>query len=159
MGGDATFSGTTYQANVIAYIYAHILAQARLGWLSPADDTPIAVSGETGGPGDDALVEFGDRHSPIEVQAKRGLTAGAELNEVVDRIRAKSSPGSSSPVVLVVDRGSTRKLYTELGPDLGRIRSRRTDGLRPVTGDLLKHTDGDLELLRRLYLVTLDDRA
>lgn len=53
MGGAAASSGATYQTRVVAFVYVHILAQMRLGWLSLADDTPLAVSGKTGGPGDD----------------------------------------------------------------------------------------------------------
>ena len=58
MGGDATFSGTTYQARVIAYAYVHVLAQMRLGWLGAVDDTPLAVSGEVKGPGDDMRISL-----------------------------------------------------------------------------------------------------
>ncbi len=56
MGGNATVSGTNYQAGVIAYVFVHVLAEARLRWLK-TDDTPSAVSGEVKGPGDDARVE------------------------------------------------------------------------------------------------------
>lgn len=43
IGGDAIFSGGSYQASVIAYVFVHILAQRQLGWLGTVDDTPSAV--------------------------------------------------------------------------------------------------------------------
>ena len=76
MGGDATFSGTTYQTRVLAYVEVHVLTQRPLRWLGPVDDTPQAVLGETGGPGDDVRVELGRRIPEFEVQAKHELTAG-----------------------------------------------------------------------------------
>src|SRR5258707_2746265 len=89
MGGNATFSGTTYQARLIAYVYVHILAQSPLGWLgAAADDTPLAVSGEVKGPGDDARIEFGESQSAIEVQVKHGLSGGSKLDEVIERVGA-----------------------------------------------------------------------
>ena len=47
MGGPATFAGTNHQAGVIAFVFVHMLAHRRLGWLTPVDDTPSAVSAET----------------------------------------------------------------------------------------------------------------
>ena len=74
MGGTATFSGVNFQAKVIAYIYVHILTQQPLGWFGNLDDKPIAVSGETSGPGDDARIGFGSRYESVEIQAKHGLS-------------------------------------------------------------------------------------
>jgi hypothetical protein len=63
LSGDATFSGTNYQASAIAYVLVHVLTQSKLRRLS-ADDTPATVSGEVRGPGDDARIEIGDRDLP-----------------------------------------------------------------------------------------------
>ena len=52
MSGSGTFAGTSFQAQVIAYAYVHILGQRRLLWIPATDDTPLSVDGETGGPGD-----------------------------------------------------------------------------------------------------------
>ncbi|HEU0076176.1 MAG TPA: tetratricopeptide repeat protein, partial [Longimicrobiaceae bacterium] len=145
---------------MIAFIYVHLLAQMRLGWFVPRDDTPLAVSGETDGPGDDARVEFGARHPAIEVQAKHGLTAGAKLQEVFERISAKSASGDSMEVVLVMDReGSSRKLYGTFAADLERMRSGRIDDLSQDTLDILDAFDTneyDRALLPRIRLVPVD---
>lgn len=157
MGGSATFSGTTYQGRVIALVYVHILAQMRLGWFTPADDTPVAISGETDGPGDDALIDFDSKLAAAEIQAKHGLSGGSELENVLDRIRTKS-PSGEVAVVIVVDRvRSSRWLYTDLPHDLSRLRSGRTDGLKASTNRFLRdHCGGDVSDLRSVYVVPID---
>jgi len=160
MGGNATFTGTTFQARVIANIYVHLLAQSPLGWFVPHDDTPLAVSGETDGPGDDARVEFGSRHPAIEVQAKHGLNAGARLQEVFQRIADQTAGGESTEVVLAVDReGSSRKVYGTFAGDLERMRSGRTDDLNQDTLEILRSFDAkgfDRVLLGRVRVVAMD---
>lgn len=156
MSGSATFSGTTYQARVVAHIYVHILAQARLGWLAPADDTPVAVSGETGGPGDDAQIEFGERHAVVEVQAKHGLTGGAKLTEAVLAVRDNSKAGDTMEVIFTVDRSSSRTVYRDFARDLERLRSGRTDRLKAEASRLRTQLGADASLLHRLFFVPLD---
>jgi len=108
MGGSATFSGTSHQAGVIAFVYAHMLAEARLDWLRPSDDTPLAVEAETGGAGDDLRIEFG-RAQSVEVQAKHGL---------------KGTLVTSSPKAGPVDRFGVRV----------RQRGGRTHAEEPIYG-------------------------
>jgi hypothetical protein len=120
MSGDGTVSGVSYQARVIAGIYVRILTQSPLGWFSQGSDIPTAVSGETKGPGDDARIEFGGRFDTSELQAKYGLNAGAELDEVLANIRELSGT-SAMPVALVLDESSTSRLYRELATDLERL--------------------------------------
>lgn len=160
MGGDATFSGTTYQARVIALVYTHVLAQMRLGWFSPADDTPVAVSGETEGPGDDAQVEFGAKLANAEIQAKHGLKGGAELRKVLERLHSKTPKGETIRVVLTVDRPrTTRWILNQLPGDIGRLRSGRKDGIKAETKNLLKElTDAGAseEAIQALYVVAVD---
>jgi tetratricopeptide (TPR) repeat protein len=160
MGGDATFSGTTYQARVIAFAYLHILAQTRLGWFSPDDDTPAAISGETGGPGDDAMVEFGTIVPSCELQAKHGLSGGDALKEIFVRIAANSPDDIRRPVVLALNRlSSTRWLCTILPADLARIRSGRPSEIRVETKRLLedlKELGVSIEKLQSLYVAPID---
>jgi predicted Zn-dependent protease len=156
MSGAATFSGTTYQARVIAHVYVHILAQARLGWLEFFDDTPIGVSAETDGPGDDARIEFGERHAPIETQAKHGLTAGAKLSAAFARVRERSSSADCTEIVFVVDRTSSRTVHHEVAGDLQRFRVGREDGLRSEFLRLKSELGADSEILRRISIVTAD---
>jgi hypothetical protein len=156
VSGSGNFSGTTYQARVIAYVYVHVLAQARLGWIELFDDTPVGVSGETNGPGDDARLEFGERHGPVEVQAKHGLKAGAKLSEAIAQVRDRSVSGKSTDVVIVVDRGSSKTVHREFARDLERFRTGRTDGLRPEITRIAEELGPDKEILQRLYIASAD---
>ena len=126
MTGKGTFSGTDYQARLVALTYVHVLGQARLGWLPPHDDTPVAVSGETGGPGDDIGLELAAAQASIEVQAKHGLTAGVELVETISAIAVRSAGSEQKRVLIVVNRASTKKLTDVIARDLDTLRSGRT---------------------------------
>ena len=129
----------------------------RLGWLGAADDTPLAVSGEVKGPGDDARIELGDRRSSIEVQAKHGLTGGAKLDEVVERIRTAAPTFEAMQVVLTLDRTSSRTVWIRFKDDLERLRSGRTDGLGTDAKRIVDAGgDDSVAVLRRLYVVPID---
>src|ERR1035437_8360899 len=154
MSGDGTVNGVSYQARVIAGIYVRILAQSPLGWFSQGNDTPTAVWGETKGPGDDARIEFGGRFVTSEVQAKYGLNAGAELDEVLTKIRALSGT-SAMPVALVLDESSTSRLYREFATVLERLRSSRDDDLR-ADARRLHGADETRDLPPRLYVIRTD---
>jgi len=154
MTGDGTVNGVSYQARVIAGIYVRILAQSPLGWFSQGSDIPTAVSGETKGPGDDARIEFGGRFDTSELQAKYGLNAGAELDEVLANIQEFSGT-SAMPVALVLDESSTSRLYRELATDLERLRSGRDDDLR-ADARRLHDSDVTRDLLPRLYVIRTD---
>jgi len=156
MGGTATFSGVNFQAKVIAYIYVHILTQQPLGWFGNLDDKPIAVSGETSGPGDDARIGFGSRYESVEIQAKHGLTAGAELIKTLQNIQSRSPRGDQSRVMLVVDDTSSKSIYNEFRQDLHRIRVGRLDNLKGITKKISTHFSEDYEFLKRIYIVRLN---
>ena len=155
MSGDATFSGTDYQASAIAYVYVHILTGSKLRWLPDRDDTPTAISGETRGPGDDAQIEFSVPVRPVEMQAKRGLTRGRRLTEVFERVR--DARESESDVVLVVDSKSSRPIKFALTHQLERLRAGREDELGEPAKSLLESLGEDsLQVLHRVRVIVLD---
>lgn len=156
MSGAATFSGVNFQARVIAYVYANILAQSRLAWLPPYDDIPLGISGETDGPGDDAQIEFGKNRGAVEIQAKHGLTGGARLTEAVLAIRDRSTAGDTSDVILIVDRGSSRTIHQDFASDLTRFRSGRTDRLHADITHLRAELGKNENLLYRIHVIGLD---
>jgi tetratricopeptide (TPR) repeat protein len=177
MSGDATFTGTTYQARVIGFVYVHLLAQTPLGWLPNVDDTPNAVSGETKGAGDDIRIKVAGADTPVEVQAKHGLNAAGELDALLSELRdaladpktaaemngnaAAAATGTKaelqgSPYVLTVDRGSTRALYTEFAEDLTRLRTGRDDGARQTLRRLLNADPTSRAVLERVFVVAID---
>jgi tetratricopeptide (TPR) repeat protein len=136
LSGNATFSGTNYQASVIAYVLVHVLTETKLRWLSPVDDTPIAVSGEVRGPGDDARVEFRSGVPVIELQAKHGLKP-QKCVDAFGAIRDGSQAGETSTVLLVVDSTSSPSIRNDLKRDLERLRSGRTDALKDITREVM----------------------
>ena len=155
----AIYVGTQYQARVIAYIYVRMLAQMPLRWIGESDDTPYAVAGETGGPGDDIKVEFGGRRAcRPKIQAKHGLRAGARLLDAIDSLVVSSD----SSRVLVVDSSSTARISGDLGPDLERLRSGRGDPLSALTQDVLDHLGDDgIQKLASLFIrrINLEDSS
>ena len=156
MGGDATFSGTTYQANVIAYIAVHVLTETKLRWLPVPDDTPIALAGEVKGPGDDARIEFASS-PPIEVQSKHGLKGFKSTEEIVTTVRDASASNDPSIVVVAVDSSASPSIRVDLRKDLDRLRSGRTDGLQEITNKVLADLGaGIVDTLRRIRVIILD---
>ena len=154
MGGEGTFSGTTYQAGVIGYVCAHILAQSRLGWFGDRiDDTPVAISGEVRGPGDDASVELKSARS-FEFQAKHGLTGGKKFQETIARISEQTTEDSPE-VVLALDRTSTKSLYQKVANDLDRLRTGRDSPLGPDVLSLLE-SGIPKSVLTRIRTVAVD---
>lgn len=155
MSGAGTSAGTLYQARVAAFVYVHILAQNRLGWLEYFNDTPIGISGETDGPGDDARVEFGDRHPAVELQAKHGMTAGAKLSDAVEGVRLRSVTDDAMKVIFVVDRAS-KTVHGKFARDLERFRSGREDGLQTDITRIAGELGAARDLLKRLYVAPCD---
>ena len=156
MSGAATFAGTNYQGAVIGYVSVHILSQAPLEWFDGFLDIPTAVSGETGGPGDDARVEFGSQHEAVEVQAKHGLTGGAKLRETVEKAAARRRDGAGVEVVLVVDGSASQSVQRDFARDLVRLRTGRTDDLRGDIRALLDGGGAAADLLGSIRVVCAD---
>ena len=157
MSGDATFSGTDYQGKIIAYVAVHVLTETKLRWLTAPDDTPIAVSGEVEGPGDDVRIEFNPGLASIEVQAKHGFRGQKNVEEVLKRVRAGSTESNdASVVVLAVDTSSSPAIRSDLRTDTERLRSGRNDALHEITRKLLKNDPTAEPLLRRIRVLTID---
>jgi tetratricopeptide (TPR) repeat protein len=123
VGGPAFAIGANFQAKAIAYVYAHVVAQSRLGWFEPLDDTPLAVWAETGSPGDDIRVEL-PAGLNAELQVKHGLNAGKEFEDAV-RSAAARWRQDSGPLRVVVDQSSSLRLRRTFADALTRLRSGR----------------------------------
>ena len=157
MSGDATFSGTDYQSKVIAYVAVHVLTETKLRWLTAPDDTPIAISGEVQGPGDDVRIEFNPGLASIEVQAKHGFKGQKNVGEFLKRVQAGSTGSNdASVVVLAVDTSSSPAIRSDLQTDTERLRSGRNDALHEITRKLLENDPTAEPLLRRIRVLTID---
>ncbi len=156
MGGRSVSSGAEHQAGITAYIAVRILLEERLNWVPPSEDIPTAVAGEQGGPGDDILIEFGNRRPQITVQCKRSVSGRSALavaiRDITDRFLEPETVGE---VVLAVGPGSTPEVRDTFAADVRKFRQGRTD-LQSVTLHVLDKVEHAGATLRRLSVVTLD---
>lgn len=153
MGGVAPSTGIPYQAGVIAFVYVYMLARLPLEWLERELDIPIAISAETGGPGDDARVEV-ESGRGMELQAKRGLRADKRLLEAVDRVASAHTPDVS--VVIVVDRTSSNPVKETLRDDLRRLRNDRRHPLHDAAKKLIDYLSPRAEVLNQVHIARVD---
>jgi tetratricopeptide (TPR) repeat protein len=133
-----------------------MLAQRRLGWFGDEiDDVPLAVSGETGGPGDDIRIEFGTRFGTTEAQVKHGLQGGSEIDAILDRVASKSIENDDSHIAIVAGGKVSETVYPDLADDLDQLRSSRDDTLHAEAKRLLA-AGRDKSLLGRIHVVKQD---
>jgi tetratricopeptide (TPR) repeat protein len=156
--GSAAGGGFDLQASVGAYVEAHIVAREALHWLEGEElDVPIAVSAETGGPGDDLGIEFeGGRYA--EIQVKRGLKADARFWDAVDRLVDGLAADPNLLAILVVDQTASEPVRENFRKDLIRFARGRSDALDGLTSrviDRVRHAGHTDDVLRRLSVQVL----
>lgn len=131
-GGSRAAGGLAFQANVTAWVAAHMLAGQRLGGLDALIDQPaVAIAAETAGPGDDLCIELGDGRR-VEVQVKRGLSRGPRLWEALGALAAGVHRGETDFGLLVTCPQASKPILVDLARDLERIGSGRTDQLSAI---------------------------
>jgi tetratricopeptide (TPR) repeat protein len=150
-------SGAEYQARVAAYVYVAMLSGAPIAWfgVSGVGRTPIAVSGETRGAGDDLRVEFAESLAASEIQAKLTAGAGQAFRAFVSDVRQRVGDRAPVPVALVVSRRSTNRLWGAIRGDLDRLRGGREDDLAQEITDLLLD-EGYRTILEHLWVWPAD---
>ena len=120
-GGSATGGGMNFQAVVTTIAGVHLLRGTPLNWLEgTAIDTPVAISAETAGPGDDVRVELQDG-SLVEVQAKKGLTRGESLWNALIALARGVTDGKVTWGVLAAAPDSSASIREDLSSDMRRI--------------------------------------
>src|SRR5258708_1194877 len=129
--------------------------------MKGCQDIPCAVSAETGGPGDDFCVELLHTNVTFEVQAKRGLSADARLNETLDHFVSGLVKDPLVHCILAIDPTASRPIQTHLLDDLNRLRQGREDRLHPVTQKVLRYiaakgSHSACELAQRISLHVFD---
>jgi len=135
MSGSRPAGGFGYQADAFAYVACYALAGRPLGWLGDAEDVPVAISMETGGPGDDLRIELASG-GDVEVQAKRSLDRGAKLDEALTALARGVASRKCAHAVLLVSNRASGTITEGLKEDLVRLGQGRADGLRDITSDL-----------------------
>lgn len=153
-GGRAASLGPRYQASAAAFVYVAIVTDTPLPWFGRFPKVPTAVSGETGGPGDDLRIEFGLDPAVAEVQARHSMNAAGHFTTLVAAIAARTAGKTPTTVALVADRRSSDRLFTEIAKDLDRVRDGQLDQL----GDAVKSEveAGRSPVLENLFIVPAD---
>lgn len=157
-GGKATAAGMNFQATVSALVAVNILTGKPLRWLETLTrDVPTSVSGETGGPGDDLMIELSNGET-CEIQVKRGLKAGGDLWSSITKLATGLERKACSFGVLVVCPLASQVIRGDLAKDLRRIGDGRADNLSRIGTQLLNHlrplTDVE-SVTQRLRIVTV----
>ncbi len=159
MSGPATLGGAQAQANVIAYVGAHMLAREPLGWVFLGiPDIPTSVSGETGGPGDDLGITLEGTSTLLEAQVKQGLKRDSRLLDTFRNFveRLPAHPGTLA--ILITDQTSSESIRRHLRQDLERLAEGREDNLHEITREVLTIFDKSQrrDLLPRVRIQILD---
>ena len=157
MSGSGGGGGYDYQADAIAYVAAHALAEVPLGWFEDTEDVVSAWEAETGGPGDDiAVTTLAGRR--IEVQVKHRLRRGADYNDTFQRIFQGLRVHQELRAVLLIDRHSGEAIRNDLKTDVSRIGQGRLDGLKQITLDLIStlQMEPDPAIFARFRIVVVD---
>ena len=158
-GGSATGGGINFQAAVTTIAGIHISAGVRLHWLGNlVDDTPVSLSAETGGPGDDLSLEIKGGEL-VEIQIKKGLKKGEHLWQPLLKLSRAIETKKIAFGVLVVSPDSSQTIRQDLANDLIRAGDGQFDGLKNISNEFLSKicdfTSDKQAICERLRVVTM----
>ncbi|HEX7772664.1 MAG TPA: hypothetical protein VF435_09605 [Pyrinomonadaceae bacterium] len=112
------------------------MAEQPLNWFDDVEDVPVAVSMETGGPGDDLGVELRDG-GHIEIQCKHGAKKDQLFKDAFLRAARGLDKDQSLRAAIMVDNSSRRNIKDDLSEDILRLGMGRVDNLKPITSEFL----------------------
>lgn len=99
-----------------------------LGWAASGNDTPLSVSAETGGAGDDIALQL-PNDNVVEVQAKLKLKADVKLWSSLLALCRRAHEDVTFEGVLAVGPATSVAIRNQLARDIIRIGQGRTDDL------------------------------
>lgn len=147
-GGSAAATGIEFQAAVSALCMVHMACGMPLGWSASGNDTPMSVSAETGGPGDDIALQLADGRV-VEVQAKLKLKADERLWTCLIALCQSAQENAHFFGVLAVGPATSVAIRDQLARDMIRIGQGRTDDLSPLA----------ITLTQKLVAVSISNSA
>ena len=119
--------GLNFQAAISAIAYIHALRGTPVQWLDGLTvGTPVSVSSETGGPGDDLSLKLTDG-SLVEVQVKKGLNATNAFWSAVDSLSEGINSGHCNYGILIVCPSSSNTIRSDFAKAIRRIGDGRPD--------------------------------
>lgn len=126
-GGAATAGGLDFQAALSAIAYVHTLRGSPIPWTDEWTALPpIAVSLETGGPGDDISLTLADGNT-VEVQARKGLSASSRFWSALDSLSEGIASGRCDYGILAVCPQSSLPVRRHYALALRRLGDERGD--------------------------------
>jgi len=136
-GGSAAGGGVDFQAAASALCMVHMARGTPLGWFDSVNDTPLSVSAETGGAGDDIGLQLQNGNF-LEVQAKRKLTANSELWDALVALCCRAHQDATFYGVLAVGPTTSVTIRDQLARDIIRLGQGREDDLSPLAVTLIE---------------------
>lgn len=127
-GGSAAGGGLDFQAAVSALCTVHMARGTPLGWFTSGDDTPLSVSAETGGAGDDIALQLSDSRV-LEIQVKRKLVANTDLWDVLIALCRRAHEDATFYGVLAVGPTTSVAIRDQLARDIIRLGQGRADDM------------------------------
>ena len=119
--------GLNFQAAISAIAYIHALRGTPVQWLDDLTvGTPVSVSSETGGPGDDLALKLVDG-SLVEVQVKKGLNATNAFWSAIDSLSEGIDSGRCDYGILIVCPSSSNTIRSGFAKAIRRIGDNRFD--------------------------------
>src|SRR5215213_4230061 len=160
MSGSGGGGGYGYQTDAFAFVSAYALAEHPLNWFEDVEDVPVAVSMETGGPGDDLGVELRSG-GQIEIQCKHGAKKDQQFTDAFLRAARGLDSDPNLRAVLMVDSSSSGTIKDDLRSDIVRLGMGRTDNLKPISSEFLELLEqngiaSNAALFNRLRIIVKD---
>ncbi|TNB98541.1 hypothetical protein FHG55_05720 [Pseudomonas jessenii] len=122
VGGAANAGGVQFQASATAYVCVRMLMEKAVVWLEDlCTEVPVAITPESGGPGDDIRIDFKGGFT-AEVQVKKGLKSqDGRLWGTLDALALAVHEGALDYGVLIVDPESSKSIRINLARDIVRV--------------------------------------
>lgn len=158
-GGTGNAGGTEVHAMAMVLAAVNMMRGTKVGWLDGvAEDVPVAITAETGGPGDDIGLELINGEK-VEVQSKKNLQRGKDLWDALDALAVGIEKGVIQYGVLAVTPDSSGSIRNKLAADIVKIGQGTHDALDDIGEELLrrlKEAKRDSKTCAKIRIQTLD---
>lgn len=158
-GGTGNAGGTEVHAMAMVLAAVNMIRGTKIGWLDGVvEDVPVAITAETGGPGDDIGLDLVNGEK-AEVQSKKNLHRGKELWDALDALALGIEKDVIQYGVLAVTPDSSGSIRNKLAADIVKIGQGTYDSLDEIGEELLrrlKDAKRHPRLCARIRIQTLD---
>lgn len=158
-GGTGNAGGTEVHAMAMVLAAANMMRGTKIGWLEGVtEDIPVAVTAETGGPGDDIGLELVNGEK-VEVQCKKNLQRGSELWQALDALALGIEKDVIQCGLLAITPDSSGSIRNKLAADIVKIGQGSYESLTEIGEDFLnrlKAANRDPKLCAKIRIQTLD---